>query len=299
MQKKRSKTSRAFRAIATGGASEALLRVKRKRHGNLFFDKLQESEQSYDPTSNETGLSNATFDHTNIHDRSIESFLGQEPVKNKMIQYVRMHGYEPSSDPKTLAGQCEFIKDELKKKYAKERMKNFISKADWDRYVQSGEFDRDAEAGIQEMEKKKGFAGFDDQETEKFLPLIAGGVAMLAKSQAVRGVVSKVGSKVKNLVQKKKLKKQAIAEQNAKADANRATAQALQAGVPASTIAQIRQPDVLQAVANTYRESSEKGTSDQSKDLVNPKGKKDNTMMYAIIGSAVVLVVILVVTLKK
>lgn len=289
---KNKNSGRIFRGVLSGGISEAS-----RKSTNKYFDELESYDADNEGYDTQEPSSGKRFDHTNVTDRAIESFLGQEPIRNKMIQYVRMFGYEPSNDSKTLAGQISFIKDELKKQYAKERMKNFVSKSDWDRYVRSGEFNRDAVVGVEEIENKKGFMGFDDSETESFVPLVAGAVVGVAKNKKVQAVIGKVGTGVKKLVQKKKLQKKAIAEQNAKADSATLTSKAIQAGVPAATIKQIEKPEVLREITRVFQDSSEKSTTDQSGNSVRPK-KTDNTKMYYI-GGAIVAVVVLLVILKK
>lgn len=286
MSQNKHNKGRLFKAIATGGMSEIGAKVYRtmeshSRH-NKHFDELEKHE-SFDPKG-----AAMTFDHTNVHDRGIESFLGQEPVKEKMIQYVRLHGYEPSSDPKTLAGQCAFIREGLRSQYAKDRMKHFVSKTDFDKYVQSGEFDRDAEQGIEEIERKNGFAGFDDEKTQGFIPLVVGAVAALAKSKQVQGVVMKAGTAVKNLVKSKTAKTKAIAEAKAKSASHAIVASAISAGVPASTIKMIKDPAVLKAVTDVHDQSSVKSTKAETEDL-KPVDTKDNSKMIMILGGVLLL----------
>lgn len=290
--RKKGLIGRIGKGILSGGMSEVVGAVRHKHFDELTAHENFENE-TYDPSTPP-----ATYDPlNNIHDRGMESFLGQAPVKEKMTQYVRLHALEPSTDPKTLAGQCAYIHSKLREKYALDRMKHFVDKASWDRYVQSGEFDRDAEQGIQEIEKKNGFVGFDDTTTQGFIPLVMGAVVGLAKNKAVRGAVMKAGGAVKKLVQSKAKKKAAIAEQKAKAEGATLTANALSAGVPAATIAQISDPNVLKAVTDIHKDDPK--TSSVVAEASDLKPKKDNTKMFLMIGGALAFVVVLMLVMKK
>lgn len=235
------------------------------------------------------------FNHVNPIDRALESFIGKPEVVKKMHKYVTLSGRIAHNDPKTMAGQVHFAHEDFLRQYAEARMKDFHSKDAWHQYVKRGDFAKDSEAGVHELERQMGFDGFDDQSTEKFIPLIMAAGAALAKSPKVRTAVMKVGKGIASAVKSKKAKSAQVEKAQGQANKALVVADAITAGVPQNLISQAKTTEELKPLIDVYKTNP--STSSAPEPMVDNFLTKYKMPLLA--GGAVLVIVMVLYFAKR
>ena len=229
-----------------------------------------------------------------------------QKAKPFMKQYLTLHGVDRHHEhPVHLAGQVAMVKANYETDFKKKIRGQFLSENAFQRFINSDDYLHQLDQYENELEKGKGFLGFDggsSTDEHGFLPLIALGGALL-KNKKVQSVIKGVGNKVLGAVSKKAKEKITAKKLSAKAGKSTAQAQAISAGVPPEVVAQHTanlSPDKATMVANDLRDvySSTVAplvpTALASETSTNPDVKK-----YIMIALGVALAGVLVLVIVK
>lgn len=207
-----------------------------------------------------------TQKEVDVHNLLLRKVITDPSTVSKMDSYIRLHGESPMADPYLKAAQVHFIQEKYRAKHKAKVKANFADNDDFNAYVNTREFQGEQELAVEEMEKQNGFLGFDDEETQHFLPLIMAAGAKLLSNPKVRGVISGIGKKIGDKLFHHKNQSRAAqqAQDNASLEAKKAAA--INAGIPADVVAQVAPPSIsgeeLMQLSQSLQESSDKSTGD-------------------------------------
>lgn len=111
------------------------------------------------------------LDHP-AQDAAVKTILEDPIVIAKMKDFITKNtSWTPASDSMLLAGQVELAREVLGDRFDEDVKKQFPSQSQYHAFRKSHQYPSQRRYGIKQLEKKNGFAGFDDEETAHFTPL--------------------------------------------------------------------------------------------------------------------------------